>query len=101
MTSAYPHATAIVLNLQQLDTALLYGDSDMTCAGVQAVLQHLLDRGRWALYDFTGSNPMHHRLFQCDDGSRLLHCAALRTTPSRAFKLCDCQPHPASGLLEH
>lgn len=60
----------VVLYLQQLVPALLDKHVDLCGACIQAVLQHLLEGGGWALDDFACSNAVHNGLIELANDRR-------------------------------
>jgi len=62
----WPHrdAVAVVLDLQQLHAAVLDGHGHGGGAGVEAVLQHLLDGVGGPVEDLAGGDAVHHGLVQ-------------------------------------
>jgi len=62
---------AVVGNLYELESSVLDGDGDRGRAGVEAVLDELLDRRRRALDHLPRRDAVHHRFLQPTDAGRV------------------------------
>lgn len=63
-------AAPVVLDLEQLNATVFNCHNDLRRAGVQAVLQHLFERGAWPLDDLPCRYPVHHVLIKFTDRLR-------------------------------
>ena len=50
------HPDAVVIHLNQIDTASLSGDMDASSLGIHGIFDQLFDHGSRAFDDFAGSN---------------------------------------------
>lgn len=62
MSVTHPYSTAIVLDLQQLETTFLEGDFDEVCACVQTILDELFEGICWSVYDLACCDAIDHGL---------------------------------------
>ena len=69
-TDTHPHAVAVVLDLQELEAAFVGDDRHARRAGVERVLDHLLDRRDGALHDLAGGDAVHDGVVELDDRRR-------------------------------
>jgi hypothetical protein len=72
---------AIVLDLQQLIPAILDRYGDLSGAGVDAVLEHLLERTGWSLHHLACGDPVDHIIVELPYHRQGGHVAARGQLP--------------------
>ena len=96
---AHQDAVPAVLDLQQLEATALGCHGDAHRAGVEAVLEHLLECTAWAVDDLARGDTVDHLVVELLD--RLLRLLAWLSTGRHAAQLYSWWPRPieARGKL--